>query len=118
LPSTHGERLKHLQLNYRGDDLFACQPVAQAIQAAGRDVLLIAGPSFHKAFYDFMHYATPEEQIVTQKAPGKRLQGRTRRNRVHRGGFTRAAAPARLALNQTDAACSYRGSVGGDFTRS
>jgi len=71
--STHGERLKHLRPIYLGGDLFACQPVADAIRAAGGDFLLTAKPSSHKALYDFMQGATLDERTVTQKAPGKRL---------------------------------------------
>jgi len=76
--ATHGGRLKNLRPIYLGDDLFACQPVAEAIRAAGGDVLLTAKPSAHKALYDFMHGATLNEQTITQKAPGKRLTHRYR----------------------------------------
>ena len=44
---THGGGLTHLRPVYLGDDLFACQPVAEAITAAGGDVLLTAKPSSH-----------------------------------------------------------------------
>jgi len=76
--STHGERLKDLRPVYLGDDLFACQPVADAIRAAGGDFLLTAKPSSHKALYDFMQGATLDERTVTQKAAGKRLTHRYR----------------------------------------
>src|SRR6195952_2966170 len=33
--ASHGERVKALRPVYLGDDLFACQPVAEAIQVAG-----------------------------------------------------------------------------------
>ena len=71
--ATHGERLEHLRPIYLGDDLFACQPVADAIRAAGGDFLLTAKPSSHKALYDFMQGAALDERTVIQKAPGKRL---------------------------------------------
>jgi len=76
--AAHGGRLTHLRPIYLGDDLFACQPVAEAIRAAGGDFLLTAKPSSHKALYDFMQGATPDERTVTQKAAGKRLTHRYR----------------------------------------
>jgi len=76
--STHGERLKDLRPIYLGDDLFACQPVADAIRAAGGDFLLTAKPSSHKALYDFMQGATLDERTITQKTAGKRLTCRYR----------------------------------------
>jgi len=93
---THADRMKDLRPIYLGDDLFACQPIADAITAAGGDFLLTAKPaeasqtcfagpgpkppppSSHKALYDFMDGATIEERTVTQKAPGKRLTYRYR----------------------------------------
>jgi len=76
--AAHGGRLGHLRPIYLGDDLFACQPVAEAIRAAGGDFLLTAKPSSHKALYDFMQGASLDEQTVTQKAAGKRLTHRYR----------------------------------------
>ena len=40
--ATHAKRLTDLRPIYLGDDLFACQPVAEAITAAGGDFLLTA----------------------------------------------------------------------------
>ena len=40
--AAHGGRLKDPRPADLGDDLFACQPVAEDIQAAGGDVLLAA----------------------------------------------------------------------------
>ncbi|MDQ2763526.1 MAG: transposase [Pseudomonadota bacterium] len=76
--STHGGRLKDLRPIYLGDDLFACQPIADAITAAGGDFLLTAKPSSHKALYDFMQGATLDEHTVAQKAGSKRLTYRYR----------------------------------------
>ena len=75
---THGERMKDLRPIYLGDDLFACQPVANAITAAGGDVLLTAKPSSHKALRDVMQGATLDEHTVTQKLAAKRLTYRYR----------------------------------------
>ena len=76
--ATHGERVKDLRPVYLGDDLFACQPVAEAIQGAGGDFLLTAKPSSHKTLYDFMQGATIEEHTVKPKLGGKRLAYRYR----------------------------------------
>ena len=76
--STHGERVKDLRPIYLGDDLFACQPIAEAITAADGDFLLTAKSSSHKALYDFMQGATIKESTVKQKVAGKRLTYRYR----------------------------------------
>ncbi len=94
--ATHGGRVKDLKPIYLGDDLFACQPIAEAITASGGDFLLTANPaeasptcfagpgpkppppSSHKALYDFMDGATIEERTITQKVAGKRLTYRYR----------------------------------------
>ena len=76
--ATHAERIKDLRPIYLGDDLFACQPVAEAIQATGGDFLLTAKPSSHKALYDFMNGAAIEEHTVKEKAGSKRLTYRYR----------------------------------------
>ncbi len=70
--------MKALRPVYLGDDLFACQPMAEAITGAGGDFLLTAKPSSHKALYDFMRGITLDEQTITQKTTGKRLTYRYR----------------------------------------
>ena len=55
--AAHAQRLMDLRPIYLGDDLFACQPIADAITAAGGDFLLTAKPASHKALYDFMQGA-------------------------------------------------------------
>jgi hypothetical protein len=76
--ARHGASFARLRPVYLGDDLFACQPVAEAITAAGGDFLLTAKPSSHKALYDFMDGAVVEEHTVKQKAGSKRLTYRYR----------------------------------------
>ena len=75
---THGDRVKDLRPVFLGDDLFACQPVADTMVAAGGDFLLTAKPASHKALYDFMDGATPEERTIRQKLAGKSLTYRYR----------------------------------------
>ncbi len=76
--ATHGNRVEDLRPIFLGDDLFACQPVADAMVAAGGDFLLTAKPSSHKALYDFMDGATPEERVLKQKVAGRTLTSRYR----------------------------------------
>ena len=76
--AAHAQRLMGLRPVYLGDDLFACQPIADAITAAGGDFLLTAKPTSHKALYDFMQGAEFDEHTVTQKTHGKRLAYRFR----------------------------------------
>ena len=71
--ATHGDRVSDLRPIFLGDDLFACQPVADAMVAAGGDFLLTAKPTSHKALYDFMDGASPEERTTRQKVAGKSL---------------------------------------------
>jgi len=77
-PAAHGDRVKALRPVYLGDDLFACQPMTEAITGAGGDFLLTAKPASHKALYDFMQGAEFDEHTVTQKTNGKRLTCRYR----------------------------------------
>jgi len=76
--AAHGGRVKALRPVYLGDDLFACQPMAEAITEAGGDFLLTAKPSSHKTLYDFMQGAQPDEHVITRKTTGKRLTYRYR----------------------------------------
>jgi hypothetical protein len=74
----HGAQLQHERAIYLGDDLFACQPIAEAIRAAGGDFLLTAKPASHIALYDFMQGASVEACTITPKVIGKRLTYRYR----------------------------------------
>ena len=91
--AAHAQRLMDLRPIYLGDDLFACQPIAEAITAAGGDFLLTARPASHKALYDFMQGAEFDEHAVTQKTNGKRL---THRFRWFEGAPLRDGHDARL----------------------
>ena len=51
--AAHAGRLMDLRPIYLGDDLFACQPIADAVTAAGGDFLFTAKPASHKVLYDF-----------------------------------------------------------------
>lgn len=76
---THGERVRELRPIYLGDDLFACQPICQAVTAAGGDFLMTAKRDSHAALYDFMQGAELAELTVTRKEAGnKKLTHRYR----------------------------------------
>ncbi len=76
--TTHGARMKDLRPVYLGDDLFACQPIAEAALASGGDFLFTAKPDSHKALYDFMNGAMLDELSLVLKEGGKKLTYRDR----------------------------------------
>ncbi len=56
----HAERIKKLNPVYLGDDLFACQPVAEMVTQNGDDFIFTCKETSHKALYDFMNGAARE----------------------------------------------------------
>jgi hypothetical protein len=76
--ATHAGRVKELHPVYLGDDLFACQPIVEAILASAGDFLFTAKPESHKALYDFMHGAEIEEVSIVRKEGAKKLSCRYR----------------------------------------
>jgi hypothetical protein len=76
--AAHAERMAPLRPVYLGDDLFACQPIAQAMKAGGADFLMTAKPVSHKALYDFMSGAETDELIVRRKEGSKTTTARYR----------------------------------------
>ncbi len=71
--ATHAERVAGLRPVYLGDDLFACQPVCEAVTQSGADFLFVCKQDSHKTLYDFIDGATPHAHTVTQKHAGRRL---------------------------------------------
>ena len=61
----HGARLKPLRPVYLGDDLFACQPVAQMLKDNGDDFLFTCKETSHKTLYEFVHGAELERSVST-----------------------------------------------------
>ncbi len=57
---------------YLGDDLYACQPIAEAIQASGGSFILTCKPSSHKTITEYLEGAelTGHRQVIHQ--PGKK----------------------------------------------
>ncbi len=70
--ARHGGGLAHLRPVFLGDDLFACQPLAEAIQAAGANFILTCKPSSHKTVTEYLYGARLEEHRDTVLKRGKR----------------------------------------------
>lgn len=70
--AAHGERMGGLRPVYLGDDLFCCQPLAEAVLATGADFLFVAKPDSHKTLYEFLDGAELEQHTVTERRPGGR----------------------------------------------
>jgi hypothetical protein len=67
-----GATLAPLRPVYLGDDLYACQPIAEAIQASGGAFILTCKPSSHKTITEHLEGAelTEHRQVIHQ--PGKK----------------------------------------------
>jgi hypothetical protein len=76
--AAHGERMAPLRPVYLGDDLFACQPIAEAVLASSGDFLFTAKPDSHKTLYDFMNGATLDELTIRRKEGARTLAMRYR----------------------------------------
>jgi hypothetical protein len=70
--TRHGASLAHLRPVFLGDDLFACQPIATAIQAAGGHFILTCKPASHRTVSEYLYGATLEEHRETVLKRGKR----------------------------------------------
>ena len=70
--AQHASTLAHLLPVFLGDDLFACQPVAAAIQAAGGNFILTCKPSSHRTITEYLYGAKLEEYRETVCKRGKR----------------------------------------------
>ncbi len=76
--AAHAARVKEPRPVYLGDDLFACQPICEAVLSSGADFLFTAKPESHKTLYDFMNGTAIDEVSVTRKEGGKKLAYRYR----------------------------------------
>ena len=70
--ARHGRAVAHLRPVYLGDDLFACQPIAAAIQDAGANFILTCKPSSHQTITEYLQGATLEEHRQAVCKRGKR----------------------------------------------
>src|SRR3954453_12121022 len=69
--TRHGAALKHLRPVFLGDDLFACQSMATAIQDAGGNFILTCKPSSHQTITEYLYGSSLEEHRATAVTPGK-----------------------------------------------
>ena len=65
-------RWRQLRPVYLGDDLFACQPIAEAIHQVGGSFILTCKPASHQTVSEYLHGATLEEHRRTEIVRGKR----------------------------------------------
>ena len=56
--ARHGPAVATLRPVYLGDDLFACQPIAEAIHQAGGSFILTCKPASHQTVSEYLHGAT------------------------------------------------------------
>lgn len=71
--AKHGPAMRPYRPIYLGDDLFACQPIAAAIQAAGGNFILTCKPSSHPTITEYLAGVELEEHRVVVVQPGKRV---------------------------------------------
>jgi hypothetical protein len=70
--ATHGAAVAPYRPVYLGDDLFACQPIADAIQATGGNFILTCKPSSHQTIAEYLNGADLAEHRQTVSQPGRR----------------------------------------------
>jgi hypothetical protein len=73
--SRHAARLRPLRPVYLGDDLFACQPIVTMLTGADDDFIFTCKETSHKALYDFIDGAEPEQHVETIRK-GKAVETR------------------------------------------
>jgi len=71
--AKHGSTLVGLRPVYLGDDLFACQPIAEAINAVGGNFILTCKPSSHQTIAEYLEGADLSEHRETVSKRGKRI---------------------------------------------
>jgi hypothetical protein len=70
--ARHGASLAHLRPVFLGDDLFACQPIAAAIQAAGGSFIVTCKLTSHRTISEYLYGAKLAEHRETVLKRGKR----------------------------------------------
>jgi len=68
----HGPAVAPRRPIFLGDDLFACQPIATAIQRAGGNFILTCKPASHQTIAEYLHGAELEQHRQTTITRGKR----------------------------------------------
>jgi hypothetical protein len=100
----HGRAVAHLRPVYLGDDLFACQPIAAAIQDTGGNFILTCKPSSHQTITEYLQGATPDTCRARRRIPAGRDAGRASPDRVQ----TRQAHHHHLPVAFRRAAARHR----------
>lgn len=70
--ARHGPVMKPYRPVFLGDDLFACQPIAAAVQQAGGNFIFTCKPASHPTITDYLNGAEIEEYRTTTVTAGKR----------------------------------------------
>ena len=70
--ARHGPAVRHLRPVFLGDDLFACQPNAAAVQRAGGNFIFTCKPGSHPTITEYLSGAELEEHRQTTVTRGKR----------------------------------------------
>jgi len=70
--ARHAQALAHLPCIFLGDDLFACQPIAVAVQQEGGNFIFTCKPSSHPTITEYLNGAEPEEHREIAVTRGKR----------------------------------------------
>jgi hypothetical protein len=70
--ARHGPAVRHLRPIFLGDDLFACQPIATAVQQAGGNFIFTCKPASHPTITEYLNGAELEEYRQTTVTRGKR----------------------------------------------
>ena len=68
----HGPAVAQLRPVYLGDDLFACQPIAEAIHRVGGSFILTCKPASHQTVSEYLRGASLEEHRRTEIVRGRR----------------------------------------------
>jgi Transposase DDE domain len=70
--ARHGPAVAHLRPVCLGDDLFACQPIAAAVQQEGGNFIFTCKPASHPTITEYLNGAELEEHRQTVVTRGKR----------------------------------------------
>src|SRR5689334_3972312 len=70
--ARHGASFAHFRPVYLGDDLYACQPIAEAIRTSGSTFILTCKLGSHQTITEYLTGVTLSEHRQTIRAPGKR----------------------------------------------
>jgi hypothetical protein len=68
----HGGTYADLRPIYLGDDLYAKQPICEAVQAAGGHFIFTCKPGSHQTITEYLNGATLFEHTETVSVPGKK----------------------------------------------